>query len=363
MKTEFQDKNAAALAAMFEGREGEHHAVVLQDFPDPDAISCGLAYQRIAEERGIDATLVYGGRISHQENIAMTNLLGIQLEALRDGEIPRDRFQGSVFVDNQGTTSNLTVRLEQAGVPVLAVVDHHVAQNRLQPLFMDLRPDVGACATIFTHYIMDGLLALQSRPRYRDLATALTFGILSDTGAMSRAQAVDFSAAAFLQPFCDHDMLEDIMHQQRSHRVMEVIHLSLENRVLREGFCISGVGSLRANDRDAIPQAADFLLTEETVHTAIVYGMVVKDNGEESIQGSLRTTKHSLIPDSFLKEALGRMDNGFFYGGGKSSAGGFEIPLGFLSGDDSPELNHLKWDAFSAKIQRKIFDHIGIEAG
>ncbi|MBF0428901.1 MAG: bifunctional oligoribonuclease/PAP phosphatase NrnA, partial [Magnetococcales bacterium] len=58
------------LETMLAGREGERHAVVLQDFPDPDAISCGLAYHVLAAERGIQAELIYGGRISHQENIA-----------------------------------------------------------------------------------------------------------------------------------------------------------------------------------------------------------------------------------------------------------------------------------------------------
>ncbi len=363
MKTEIQEKNAAALAALLQGREGERHAVVLQDFPDPDAISCGLAYRRIAEAMGVEADLIYGGRISHQENIAMSNLLDIQLESFNDKPIPKDYYQGSVFVDNQGTTSNLTDQLAELGVPVLAVVDHHTRQNRLEPLLCDLRPEVGACATIFAHYLKDGLLPMLSGPRHRQLATALTFGIISDTRSMIHAHAADFNAAAYLRPFCDSDLLVEIVHQQRSHRVMEVIRLSLDNRVVREGFCLSGVGTLRANDRDAIPQAADFLLSEETVHTAIVYGMVVHDDGAESIHGSLRTTKHSLIPDLFLKEALGRMNNGLFYGGGKSNAGGFEIPLGFLSGEDSPELNKLKWDAFRAKIQRKIFVHIGVEAG
>ena len=41
-----------------------------------------------------------------------------------------------------------------------------------------------------------------------------------------------------------------------------------------ESFSIAGVGYLRAEDRDGIPQAADFLVTEENIHTAVVYGIV-----------------------------------------------------------------------------------------
>ncbi|MBF0342280.1 MAG: bifunctional oligoribonuclease/PAP phosphatase NrnA [Magnetococcales bacterium] len=353
---------AAQLAAMLEGRSGERHAVILQDFPDPDAIACGFAYHLLAAERDIQADLIYGGRISHQENIALINLLEIQIIEWTADEIPPNHFQGAVFVDNQGTTSNLVDRLEHAGVPVLAVVDHHDHQNRLPlPLFSDIRP-VGACASIFAHYLAEGLLQLRpSNPEHRRLATALMHGIVSETGSMIRAHPFDFTAAAFLQPFYDIDLLMDILHQRRNHKVMEVIRLALANRVIKAGLCLSGVGYLRGEDRDAIPQAADFLLSEDTVHTAVVYGIVTMAEGVECIHGSLRTSKNSLGPDTFLKDVLGRTEQGIFYGGGKAGAGGFEIPLGFLSGSDSEELALMKWNAFDAKIRKKFFKKIGME--
>ncbi|MEO5339289.1 MAG: bifunctional oligoribonuclease/PAP phosphatase NrnA [Magnetococcus sp. MYC-9] len=354
-----ESRKSSQLTELLKGREGERHAIVLQDFPDPDAISCGFAYSLLARQWGIEAELIYGGRISHQENIAMVNLLNISLTLCDVEEIPRGRYQGSVFVDGQGTTSCLVDRLEAAGVPVLIVVDHHAQQERLQPLFSDIRPAVGACASIFVSYLQEGLMPLSVKTEHRNLATALMHGIISETGALIEAQAQDFTAAAYLQPFCDRELLTEILHQQRSQKVMEVISVALENRVIRSGFCISGVGYLRAADRDALPQAADFLLTEEMVHTAIVFGIVQGER--EEIHGSLRTTKLTMSPDQFLKEALGKMTSGSHYGGGKARAGGFEIPLGFLAGHDDAELSKLKWDTFKAKIQKKFFTKIGAE--
>ncbi|HAT48977.1 MAG: bifunctional oligoribonuclease/PAP phosphatase NrnA [Nitrospirae bacterium] len=347
---------------MLDGRKGERHAVVMQDFPDPDAISCAWAYRQIVATLGIETDLVYGGRISHQENLALVNLLKIGLTAIpSDQPLDKNRYQGSVFVDNQGTTTNLVDRLEKNGVPVLAIIDHHAQQDRLQPLFVDIRP-VGACASIMTSYLALGAMNLAaSNLKHKHLATALLHGILSETNSMIQAQPMDFLAAAHLQPFFDNDMLVEILHQQRSHRGMEVIRMALENREIREGFCISGVGYLRASDRDSIPQAADFLLTEETVHTAIVFGIVTHATGEEVISGSLRTTKSALNPDEFIKEGLGRATTGAFYGGGKASAGGFEIPLGFLSGSEDEELSKMKWETFNAKIRKKFFGSIGVE--
>jgi nanoRNase/pAp phosphatase (c-di-AMP/oligoRNAs hydrolase) len=56
--------------------------------------------------------------------------------------------------------------------------------------------------------------------------------------------------------------------------------------------------------------AADFLLTEENVHTAVVYGVLRKDRHAEALVGSMRTTKLTLSPDRFLKEALGVDETG-----------------------------------------------------
>jgi len=78
-----------------------------------------------------------------------------------------------------------------------------------------------------------------------------------------------------LSRFTDAELLGHILRQARSKQVMEVIRRALGDRVTVESFTIAGIGYVRAEDRDTIPQAADFLLTEENIHTAIVYGIVV----------------------------------------------------------------------------------------
>ena len=143
---------------------------------------------------------------------------------------------------------------------------------------------------------------------------------------------------------------------------MEIIQKALEERVIAESVSIAGIGYLRSDDRDAIPQAADFLVTEENVHTAIVYGLVQGPDQEESIIGSLRTSKLTLDPDNFLKGALGQDPAGAHYGGGKHSAGGFQIPVNFLAGGKGEEYKDLKWKTFDAQIKQKIFDKIGFDS-
>jgi nanoRNase/pAp phosphatase (c-di-AMP/oligoRNAs hydrolase) len=352
----------APIEEMLSAHQGERHLIVLHDFPDPDCISSGFAHQIISESYEIKCDIIYGGRISHQQNIALVRLIGIQLVRF-DGSQEFDKYSGAVFVDNQGTTAEAILKnLEEVGVPCLFVVDHHESQHRLEPAFEDIRKDFGATASIYAEYLERGSMQMEkSRKEHVMVATALTHGIITDTNGFIRATPEDFHAAAYLSRFRDAELLEQIMNQARSKHTMSIIQKALQSRITTENFSIAGIGYLRDEDRDAIPQAADFLLTEENMHTAIVYGIVSGAEEEEVIVGSMRTVKITLDPDEFIKEALGKNAKGTFYGGGKMSAGGFQIPLGFLSNGEGEEYRDQKWRAFDTRIKQKVFEKLGVK--
>jgi nanoRNase/pAp phosphatase (c-di-AMP/oligoRNAs hydrolase) len=94
----------------------------------------------------------------------------------------------------------------------------------------------------------------------------------------------------------------------------------------------------------------------------VVFGIVTCADMEEVIIGSLRTTKITLDPDEFIKEVFGKDTAGGFYGGGKATAGGFKIPIGFLSGGENEEYQERKWQVFSDQIKQKLFDKIGVHS-
>ena len=349
---------AAELATLLEAHRGERHAIVMQDYPDPDAISGAWAHKMIAARFGVECDIIYEGRISHQENLALVQLTELEMVRYSEG-YNLEQYQGTVFVDNQGTTAALTDRFAALGVKPLVIVDHHEKQDRIQAEFTDIR-QIGATATVYTEYIREGLLELdKSDANHVKLATALMHGIRSETSGLMRARTEELEAAAYLSRFADSSLLEDILSAKRSKQVMDVIRLALENREIRDSYSISGVGFLRSEDRDSIPQAADFLLTEENVHTAIVYGIILKGD-REMVVGSMRTSKVTLNPDEFLKEALGATETGRYYGGGRRGAGGFEIAIGFLAGIKDEELVRMKWRLYDELIKKKLLEKIGI---
>jgi nanoRNase/pAp phosphatase (c-di-AMP/oligoRNAs hydrolase) len=352
------------FTAILEKHRGERHLVVLHDFPDPDALSAAFAHRLISAEYGIDVDITYSGKISHSQNIALVKLLGIDLIPFDEKKLDLTAYQGVAFLDHQGASENGLVKaVETAGIPVLIVVDHHALQEGPTPEYSDIRK-VGSTASIYTQYIEQGLLNLQkTRKEHVAVATALTHGILTDTEGFIKADAEDFAAAAYLSQLRDADLLEHIMNQARSKQVMDVIRRALGNRMVVENVSIAGIGYLRADDRDAIPQAAEFLVKEENVHTSIVYGIIRNEDQEEALSGSLRTSKLMLDPDEFLKSVFGTNREGHHYGGGKHMAGGFTIPIGFLTGNPSETYSELKWQVFDAQVKAKLFARIGVKQG
>ena len=157
---EIAERNQSpGLVGVLEAHHGEKHLVVLQDYPDPDAISSAYLHKLICASFEISIDIVYGGAISHQQNLALVKWLN--LEAIKfDSAMDVAQYNAAVFIDNQGTTARELVRmLTSAGIRLLAVIDHHDVQNMIQAEFSDIRK-VGATATIYTQYIREGLLDL-----------------------------------------------------------------------------------------------------------------------------------------------------------------------------------------------------------
>ena len=95
----------------------DRQLVILQDFPDPDALSCAWAYQLIAQQYDIKCEIIYAGALSHQENIALVRLTNLPIQrwtpqTLKTKDL--SSYQGFVLIDNQGTTSQLLSAVQQA---------------------------------------------------------------------------------------------------------------------------------------------------------------------------------------------------------------------------------------------------------
>ena len=293
---------------------GEELTIVCHNNPDPDCLASALALGRIAANAGIDERrILYSGDISHQQNRAFINLLNIDLRELDPTEV-QNRPEGSLlaFVDHSTPGTNNRV---PEGTAVDIVVDHHPVEA-IEAQFVDHREAIGATATILAEYVRELDVELDAA-----LATALLFAIRRETLGFLRGVTEDeYIAARFLHDPADLSLLRELSSPSVTGETVDAIGRSIGNRIVRGSVLITHVG--RTNERDALPQAADYLATLEGVETAIVFGIV-----DESIHLSARSTDNRVHIGEILNEAFGDVGSA---GGHREMAGG-EVPLGIFS--------------------------------
>jgi len=300
--------------------EGSEINIVCHNNPDPDCLASALAVGRVAAAAGIDErSILYSGDISHQENRAFVNLLGIELEPYTAGSI-NDRPSDSLlaFVDHSVPGQNNPLPAE---TPVDIVIDHHPAED-IDAQFVDRREEYGATATILTEYLRVLEIELDT-----DLATALLFAIRSDTlGFLRGATPADYDAVGYLHDYADQELIRQLSTPSVTGGTLEAISAAIDNRRTNGAVLISHVG--RTSERDALPQAVDYLVRLEGVRTAIVFGLV-----DDTIHISARSPDARVHAGDVLREAFDDVGSG----GGHHDVAGGQIPLGILAdydGDD-----------------------------
>lgn len=300
---------------------GAPNVVLITGHPDPDALGSALAHQRICQEMGVPCTIANVLPVSHRQNRAMVKLLNIDMLQVTG---PEDLapFKYLSLVDT--STPEPTIELP-ADLKLLTVVDHHKMAEVDAP-FVDIRPHMGASSSIYAEYMSQGLAPLETVMGASRIATALLFGIQTDTNDFQLATAADFAAAAYVKRFCDSDVLKRVGRRVHSASGMSLLGRALNNMVVVRDFAVAGVGYVSAGDRDAIATTSDYILQREDLDTVLVFGIV-----EDRIDGSLRTDSASVEPATFLTAVFGKDRNGKPYGGGRADKGGFQIPLGVLA--------------------------------
>lgn len=317
--------------------------VVAHDNPDPDAIASALGLARIAESVGVSADACHGGDIDHQENRALVNVLDIRLRTFADVDL--DEYAGVALVDHSRAGINDGLPEEY---PVDVVIDHHPPRGAVGGSFVDVRPEIGATSTLIAEY----LSRLGIAPD-RALATALSYGIRTDTKEFTRSAATDdFEAAAALLARADESVLERVESPSVSPETLRVLAAAIENRDVRGAALATCVGEV--SDRDALAQAADRLLGLDGVTVSFVYGYA-----DGVIYGSARARGTDIDAGELLRDALDAVGSA----GGHASMAGAQVPLGILAAvPESASLSDVV-ETFVAERFFEAFDAAAPPAG
>lgn len=315
--------------------------------PDPDYISSVLALKHILGSFGIEAHAGYSVPVGRHENRAMMKLIADDVPQLT-AEHDFSSYQGIAVVDCQRADALVQ---EQTQAPLIAIFDHHDKEEGVHADFIDIRKSVGATATLMTDYLKQGAL-LDDHDESAPLATALLYGIRSDTNSLLKAKHADYVASAYLSRYADFGLLEQVVEQPWTRKTMETVTRAFNSQHVVDNYVLAGVGAIATErEADAIPLAADILSRPEDVGTSVVYGIV-----GHHVRGSVRTRDAKVRPGQFIEETFPDVLKDKDYGG-RTDMGGFNLRLEHiipgLSIERNPDLVQNVVDVYMRQNFRK----------
>jgi nanoRNase/pAp phosphatase (c-di-AMP/oligoRNAs hydrolase) len=339
LETRITEKTATLLRKILQKAGEGTIAIFTHNDPDPDAIASALAFSAICENDGIKSKIYYGGEISHQENIELVRLLEIELNQItneNDLTIALNNASKIALVETAIPSQNNV--LPKDLVPNIVLDHHSTAKDVVASDLIDIRSDVGALSTAMTIYLQQLDVKLDSK-----LATALLYALKTDTKSFTRnVSPTDLKAAAYLSPFADEAILKRIESPPMTPYTMDVIGNAIVNREVKDGVLFSSVGYVE--ERDALPQAAEFLLREKDIKIVGLCG----------IRGyNIHMSGRSNDPNVHLGEAVKRAFSEYGSAGGHATSAGVQISLDKLNIADKTDKELIVNEV--ANMCRKLF--------
>ncbi len=237
---------------------------------DPDALASALALRRILLPRVHNADIARVNEVTRPDNLAMIRYLRIPVRMWQAEKA--DQYNRFAIVDSQPHHHKAF-----HGVVFDCVIDHHPLPSGTDEspyssdAYCDIRPGLGATSTMMTRYMQ----GLRMRPGPR-LATALLYGIRTDTGAFERSgDEDDFRAYQWLSRHADNNLLRRIV---RSEYLRD--WLPLFSRAFRSLTDCRGSGAFawlnEVNSADLLVAVADFFTRVHGLKWIAVSGIVGK---------------------------------------------------------------------------------------
>lgn len=252
------EEKLATLLALF--KKEERWLILIN--ADPDALGSAMALKRIMARRVKEAAIAQINEISRPDNLAMIKYLKIPTKLLtRKLARNYDRF---ALVDSQ-PHHNAAFKPFQFSV----VVDHHPlkAEAPVSAAFVELRPEYGACSTIFTEFLYN----LKIRPT-SSLATALLYGIKSDTASFERNFIeTDIKAFRYLAKFANQLFLRKITRSEFHLSWLGYFSAAIQSMVTFDQGCFVFMG--KVGNPDILVILADFFLRVHEISWNVIAGV------------------------------------------------------------------------------------------
>lgn len=293
--------------------------ILIKGSPDPDAIASAYAMSIICKAHGIASTILAEKKLSLPQNKAFVQLLDIPLHFAPMHHL--HHFSAYIVVDHQNAAGGDLV----GGLPCAAHIDHHEPGGPEVKTNVTMRDTkAGSTSTILTRILREMDISLDHRTM-TTLATALLYGIYTDTDKYAHAAEQDYEALEYLSRRADHAVFKRLTNIPLSSETLGLLKHAIAQKIIYKDWLIAGLGFVAATNRDSIAVIADFLLRREAANTVVVYALIEdRQRKSLSLDASFRTSLESLDLNDLIK----RITPG---GGARSFKGAYQIGLDYFA--------------------------------
>jgi nanoRNase/pAp phosphatase (c-di-AMP/oligoRNAs hydrolase) len=313
--------------------------ILIHNDPDPDAVSSALGITALLGGSHQRTPIVTFAQMTRPENRRMTDLLRIRVTQITEEELRT--FDRVITVDTQPRG------LQRDGRPRFAVIDHHPLEDSFSAELTDVRPEYGATATIVTEY----LRAAAPRRIGRSLATALLFGIRTDTDSLTRGvTAADVEAFAYLQEHADAQLSRRLQRPSYELQTARAFGAALQSASVEGDLCVAFLGSLEHDQAHVLADLADFCLAIGSITWVVAAALL----GDDLVL-TVRHTGNGPGAGELARVLAG--DSG--EGGGHATMGRAVLPIDAATGHVGSSSN----EEMATRIRRMVADAMAALAG
>ncbi|HUY19826.1 MAG TPA: DHH family phosphoesterase [Candidatus Binataceae bacterium] len=238
--------------------DGDRIAILLQDDPDPDAMASAMALRTLLGRNKLTTPIFSFTPVTRPENRTMVHLLEIQITPATTAAL--GNFDRIAMVDVE--PAFFGERVHRADI----IIDHHPGYPSGVAPFEDVRVRYGSTATIMTEYLIADEQHISER-----LATALMYGIRSDTVMLSRRVTDDdLQAFMHLYPLANFNLLRQIDRPEFPLSFARVLSRAMARVSVRDGLIALHLGVVERDD--LVVQMAELCLQFEGVNWVMVSG-------------------------------------------------------------------------------------------
>ncbi len=293
-------------------------AIYIPGSPDPDAIASAYAIKLIIEKLGNKADIFAEKKLSLPQNKIFTSKLKIPI--FYDKKINTSKYKAYIVPDFQ---NNMVDSIGYT-IPCAVHLDHHSpSQSPIKADFTYIREDAGSTSTLVA-LLVKNLDISFNQEEMNIIATALTFGIQTDTDKYNNLTTLDIEALTFLTEFADSKFLEAINSMPPSSETLAYHQLALNNETGYKDWGFFGIGYINAKTRDSIALSADMILKSTSYKTIAVYAIVENyKKNELYLDVSLRSTSKSVDLNRVIKRITPN-------GGGRKYKGAYQVRLNYF---------------------------------